>query len=141
MASEKPTEFDSLCSSDETNILKILTFYLNNPLREIVFLYIMLLEFENLLKIQQRGGYTREKAEKEPHYFFEEIEPYCHSNPTLNQMFQFYTQIQDMKGMIDFIKDMQDLSEDGGFPFSDLFHSQGIDMDALQGFADLLKNT
>ena len=101
----------------------------------------MLLEFENLLTKQRRGEYAKEKAEKEPHYFFEEIEPYCHTNPTLNQMFQFYTQIRDMKGMLDFIKDMQDLSEDGGFPFSDLLNAQGIDMDALQGFSDLFYST
>lgn len=141
MTSQKPTEFDSLCSSDETNILKILTFYLNHPLREIVILYIMLLEFENLLTKQRRGEYSKEKSDKEPHYFFEEIEPYCHTNPTLNQMFQFYTQIRNMKDMLGFIKDMQALSEDGSFPFSDLFNAQGIDMDALQGFADLFKNT
>ena len=56
-------------------------------------------------------------------------------------MFQFYTQIRNMKDMLGFIKDMQALSEDGSFPFSDLFNAQGIDMHALQGFADLFKNT
>lgn len=116
MDCEKEKLFDSLCTSDEINILKILTFYIKSPMKDFLVPYIFLSEYHQYQRNKQTHSSSSSST---PHYFFEDIEPYCQSNPTLHQFFDFEKKIEQIKDMMDLLTTMQQLNEDESNPFSE----------------------
>lgn len=99
--------FNSLFSTNEINILKILTFYLTGDAKNIAIAFIFLQEFL-LLRTHPSFPANKQKS-KDIHYFFEEIDPYLHSDETkhLQRLKEALQQMESMQEMIQVLQEMQ----------------------------------
>jgi len=110
METNKIDHFNTLLSTNEINILKILTFYLGGNARELAASMVLIQEFE-LLKHHVLSS-VQESPSDTIHYFFEEIDPFLEasSSQDLHRMRDFMNQLENIKSVMDMMNEMK--SED-----------------------------
>lgn len=123
METNKIDHFNSLLSTNEINILKILTFYLGGPARELAASLVLVQEFMLL-----KGHVLNRSApceQNDIHYFFEEINPYLEgdSSSELAQMKDFLQQFESMKDILEVMKAVQSQSDTDDATTDDFIHS------------------
>ena len=143
---EKIIAFDTLFTTNQIQILKILLTYLEPAHQKLIAVYIKFLELQYTMSFFQKHSASWAKFPKEEAFnatkLCEEVLPFCSPSEqeilnNLKNMYQNFENMQEMLQMVQMMKDMFPEGDTGGDPMSmfsglsGMFGSQGMDMSQL----------
>lgn len=137
----KITAFDTLFTTNQIQILKILLTYLTPSSRKGLAIYIKFLELRYTISFFEKhpdASVLQSQAADNPDSFqiFEEILPLCSPNEKekLQKMRSMFQNFESMQEMMQMVQMMQEMFPEGSSPFSSFMGNENGQMDISQLF-------